>query len=368
MARPHRPDVLLVRSAALRQDTVSRLNEILGGNGANGPVGEPEENPPEFAALPVSGGDPAELAARIQAARAAGGDLPEVHLDVQHTVGTVDVHPEVVQLSAAGKKAGHGLLGWTPVDRRQMAARPPWSAAAHHPVVALLDTPVRGHEWLPSEGFLEHAQWSPARTVEDDSGCLIGTHWGHGTFLAGILRLQAPEARVLSVPVMDQFGKVNEENAIKALKWLGDQREDGKPIDVVCMAFGRTRDPDEDVADPNGSLGRLRAAVRRLGDLGVTVVASAGNDGDREPTYPAAFAADPGSSLISVGAGASAQHRAPYSNYGGWVRQWWPGTDVVGPMPVTVGQTGDGNGYASWSGNSFAAVRAAAAQTVLTLV
>ncbi len=64
------------------------------------------------------------------------------------------------------------------------------------------------------------------------------------------------------------------------------------------MAFGRHR---EHPRDP--SLDEVRKAIAGVAALGLTIVASAGNDGSTEPVYPAAFAVDDdlSSSMVSVG-------------------------------------------------------------------
>jgi hypothetical protein len=42
----------------------------------------------------------------------------------------------------------------------------------------------------------------------------------HGTFLAGLIRLAAPDAQVLSMRVMSDLGQVSETNVVAALTWL----------------------------------------------------------------------------------------------------------------------------------------------------
>ena len=113
-----------------------------------------------------------------------------------------------------------------------------------------------------------------------------GTHWGHGTFIAGLIRQVAPQARVLSMRVMNSAGLVDDSAVINALTWLHDT--DAVQPDIVLMAFGRRAVAD----DP--TLPDVRRAVHKLIDQGVKVVASAGNDGSDQPVYPAAFAAEPG--------------------------------------------------------------------------
>ncbi len=255
-------------------------------------------------------------------------------------------------------------------------------AAARPPVIALLDSGVQQHDWLPDPDssppfWVDAAQYGwPAPVLADDDappgdlpGPNYGSHLGHATFVAGRIRLAAPGAQVLSMRVMNSAGKLREADVAGALTWLADHPE--VTVDVVLMAFGRQADPGD------GDLGSIRAHIQRLSSRGVRIVASAGNDGSELPVYPAAFAADPELSVLSVGALATPTERAPYSNSGPWVREWGNGTNIISIMPLTTkdtgrdqpaGRSGDvdpfatpatGNGYAWWSGTSFAAATAA---------
>ena len=106
------------------------------------------------------------------------------------------------------------------------------------------------------------------------------------------------------------------------------------------------------------------------------IVCSAGNDGSDHTVYPAALAAE-NLQVVSVGAFTTPTERAPYSNYGPWVREWRTGTNLVSTMPLTTTDVGKnqellqavsgtpdvsatGHGYAWWSGTSFAAALYAA--------
>jgi subtilisin family serine protease len=101
---------------------------------------------------------------------------------------------------------------------------------------------------------------------------------------------------------------------------------------------------------------------------GAVVVASAGNDASCEPSYPAAF---PG--VIAVGALDGAGKPAAFTNYGSWVNASALGADLVSRflIPTTaqlkVPKTADSDvaefedGWAAWSGTSFAAPVVAAA-------
>ena len=314
--------------------------------------------------------------------------------DRQYSAGTVEHNAtEQDQLfAAAGKKSGHGISGrgtiaWLPAPADVMPDSPDWPPTAPSPVIALLDTGVQPHSWLDFGGppFLLDAEsdyhWqSPVPSDDLDQNPDFSSHWGHATFLAGLIRLGAPGARVLSMRVMDHQGKVSEEHVAEALTWLADHPE--VTVNIVLMAFGRPEDPDDEHLDD------LRRPIKTLTDRGVRIVASAGNDGADRPVYPAAFAAESGWSLdsqrldsqrpvLSVGAlagpGTPTKHvlateRAPYSNFGPWVTEWRPGTNILSVMPLTImpgsGRLPDsseaGNGYAWWSGTSFAAARVAA--------
>jgi Subtilase family len=312
--------------------------------------------------------------------------------DQEYSAGTVDNDAQDTPLFAKGdsifapegKKTGHGAgtIAWLPAPDYEMQVPESWPpGAGRSPVIALLDCGVVGHSWLPgadaSPPFVRDAGqngWPGPDLVDepppagDDDPADYGSHLIHATFIAGLIRLGAPHAQVLSVRVMDNKGKAKQSDVVKALTWLADNAHD-VPVDVVLMAFGRPADPgDKDLDD-------LRKAVSALSPI--PIVASAGNDGSDRTVFPAAFAAEKDMSVVSVGAVTTPTERAPYSNYGPWVREWSNGTNVISISPLTTTdldselgteRTGPGsytaattgNGYAWWSGTSFSAARYAA--------
>ena len=106
-----------------------------------------------------------------------------------------------------------------------------------------------------------------------------------------------------------------------------------------------------------GSLLRERIAQARR--LGAVVVASAGNDATCVPQFPARF-----EGVVAVGALDADGEPAEFTNYGSWVDASAPGVDLLssfleadGVLVPILGQPDpdDFDGWAIWSGTSFAA-------------
>jgi len=273
---------------------------------------------------------------------------------------------------------------------------PARSAPAHvpggrRPVVAVIDSGVGPHPWFADSG--EDPFWTDARTLgwtggptgpttDQGSGDLtpadhtLDSHAGHGTFITGLIRQLAPDARVLSMYAMTGDGVLDETVVLHALDWLltrvrGASADPGhaRPadfVDALNLSFGYYEQQPAD----NRYTAQLRQLLGELGSLGVQVVASAGNHGTMDMVFPAALAdqdyvARPEVPLISVGALNPDGSHAKYSNYGSWVQVWAPGTAVVSttppfgptPGPVILDYNPDDllGGFAEWGGTSFAA-------------
>jgi hypothetical protein len=117
----------------------------------------------------------------------------------------------------------------------------------------------------------------------------IASHFGHGTFMTGLIRQTAPDSQVYSLRVAHNDGLAYEHDLVGALSHLADQVEaarhgdkDAIRVDVVVLAIAGV---DE---EPEGWIGNM---IDRLTGLGVTVVVAAGNPSSDRPFSPAAFAA-----------------------------------------------------------------------------
>jgi subtilisin family serine protease len=208
---------------------------------------------------------------------------------------------------------------------------------------------------------------------------------GHGTFVAGLVHQGCPDADILAVRVVHSDGVVVESELLDALSALAelarravDGQPDGQPIDVVNLSMGYYHETPQDALFDSTML----ALLRQLGELGIAVVVSAGNDATARPMFPAAFAPFPGGPpadpawvpVTTVGALNPDGSVALFNNAGPWVSVWRPGAAVVSTMPAyggggeplartsVQGQQREsidpddfGGGFAVWSGTSFSA-------------
>jgi subtilisin family serine protease len=172
---------------------------------------------------------------------------------------------------------------------------------------------------------------------------------GHGTFIAGIVRQICPDAEIYSAGVLSSFGDGDVAGVISNLERA--LREVGKPIDVAVMSFGTNL-----IDDDPGFFGD--ELLRVLG--GAIGVAAAGNQGTSRPYFPAALP-----EVIGVG-GLAADAKAWFTNFGGWVDACAPAVDVISTFfndfqeVVAGSKTRHYQGWARWSGTSFAAPKVAA--------
>jgi subtilisin family serine protease len=262
-------------------------------------------------------------------------------------------------------------------DRPHATARPAASRGLPRPLrlpgraqptVLVLDTGLRvvtrRHQRFPEHPALVdcvelHHPWrtSPARHVVDDDDEAHADHdgmidvcAGHGTFIAGVVHRICPDARVHVRGVLTSFGDGDdatiESGLRQALKAIAP-----RAYDVVVLSLGAYTLDDR--------FPPLAAVIRRVAAGDTVVVASAGNDASPRPCYPAAIP-----EVVAVGALDGAR-RAWFSNFGPWVDACAPGVDVVSTYFCDE-VDGDGpaatrfDGWASWSGTSFAAPKVAA--------
>jgi len=227
--------------------------------------------------------------------------------------------------------------------------------------VTVLDTGVEPHN-EPGNGAIRQMLYETA-IVSGDADVpdaapqdhFLDSCAGHGTFIAGVIAQRAPGCRIDVRSLADPSGAVSETDAMLAIvaeatKDPLAQREEERPPHFLNLSFGGRSWNDDIMAG-------LMAAISNAQLAGIVVVASAGNDGDCHPTYPAAL---PG--VVSVGA-IGPDGPAEFTNYGPWVRCCAPGVDIVSTFfnfdgaepPNAAGDPDAFSGWACWSGTSFSA-------------
>lgn len=173
----------------------------------------------------------------------------------------------------------------------------------------------------------------------------IPRYCGHGTFIAGVARCEAPESTVY---VANDYvnGALQEWLVVQKLQQL--LARNPAPHVVNLSAGSYTRND------------WLPLSFSAFDAGGVTLVCAAGNDGTQRRFWPAAF-----DWTVAVGAlGADQRSRAWFSNYGDWVDVYALGEGMVNafatgsytyrePPKRPAVQIFDGR--ARWSGTSFAA-------------
>ena len=230
--------------------------------------------------------------------------------------------------------------------------------------VAVLDTgvdrlhPALAGKLLPGFDFVDFDN-DPS-----EEGSIADVGFGHGTHVAGLVALVAPDAMIMPLRVLDASGQGNAWVLAEALLYAVDPDGDPNTDDgahVINLSLGtatRTRifdavaqlatcsvpndnDPANDLSDPGYDADEARCNRTH----GAIIVAAAGNDGSNSALeYPAAESAQ---RLAAVGASAGNGRLASFSNFASWVRFVAPGDRITSSVP--------GGGYGTWSGTTMAA-------------
>jgi len=157
----------------------------------------------------------------------------------------------------------------------------------------------------------------------DDSG---GVNTGHGTFVAGVVHLVAPSAKIRSYRVTNTQGQSDGWLVAEAI--LQAVEDSCRIINISLVIM------DEHDA--------VRDAIAYARNHDVLVVAAAGNAHNGLPEYPASDI-----NTLAVAAVDSTMTLADFSNFGSYVDVCAPGVNIYSPYIDTS--------YAWWGGTSFAA-------------
>jgi hypothetical protein len=178
---------------------------------------------------------------------------------------------------------------------------------------------------------------STAAVLDQSTAAVLDTGqyaaFGHGTMVMGIIHLVAPTAQLLPLKAFKSDGTANLSDILRAIYYAVQQGN----ANVINMSF-----------DTKTSSTELKNALDYANQLGLTCVASAGNDGAQETVYPAALQSDV-MGVASVGSTTPTEGtRSSFSNYGNsivWLAA--PGEQIVTTYPFST--------YAAGWGTSFSA-------------
>jgi thermitase len=318
----------------------------------------------QFGARPIfrlrilDGVDPKAKAAELQPPGGSGGDSRVEYAEPNYFAQTPEGRKGRGSWVVGGDAGGYAQQ-WAPATIRLPQAHTISRGAGI--TVAVLDTgidlshPALADRLVPGFDFVDY-------DADPREAGVYGTHpgFGHGTHVAGLVALAAPEAKIMPVRVLDADGAGNIWVLSEGLLFAAELGPDGQPstgdeAQVINLSLGTMRETrlledlvaeltcDDDDDDDEGD-----DDDRCLTTGGVVVVASAGNGGDTVPQYPAAEAV---AGSLAIGASTPADTRADFSTYGPWVSLAAPGEAVISTVP--------GGGYGTWSGTSMAAPLAA---------
>ena len=169
---------------------------------------------------------------------------------------------------------------------------------------------------------------------------VVDEAFGHGTFVAGMVSLVAPDTRILPMRVLDSDGTGS---IFLVSQAIIDATDDG--ADVINISLGTPEKLKSKV---------VKEVLEYADDHGVVVVAAAGNAASDDQQYPA----DNKHVLSVTSSELDEDAISDFANWGRWVDVAAPAAHVLGPVP--------GGGYAWWAGTSMAAPQVSAQVALLT--
>lgn len=185
---------------------------------------------------------------------------------------------------------------------------------------------------LETDGAPVILNGTTAAVLEGTTAAVLeGVHYqafGHGTIVAGVIHLVAPQAQIMPLKAFQADGTANLSDIIRAVHYAASHK-----ADVIHMSFSFSKYSKE-----------MYVALKVAQLRGCVLVASAGNDGQKEVVYPAGYTG----MVIGVASTNNRDQISTFSNYGSqvvWVAA--PGEYIVSAYPYGT--------YAAASGTSFSA-------------
>ncbi len=161
--------------------------------------------------------------------------------------------------------------------------------------------------------------------------------FGHGTMVAGIVHLTAPQAHIMALKAFDGDGNGKLSDVLRAIYYAADHGVQVIALNVNLLGWSK----------------ELTSAVQYAQAKNVMIVAAAGNSGTRKLTQAASLP-----KVLAVASTSNADRQSQSTSYGRNVFVAAPGERVVTTYP--------GHNYALANGTSFSSSFVAGAAAVLT--
>ena len=206
-------------------------------------------------------------------------------------------------------------------------------------MVAVLDTGVDLDHPALIASFADESLWwdfYDGDALPQEEGTYDSDGFGHGTNVAGIIRQIAPFATILPLRVLGPDGGGDVDSVVAAIQHAVDSG-----AHIINLSLGS-----------DTRIAALERAISSATAQGVFVIASTGNTGDRNVSFPALIA-DSDRYMLSVTSVAADDNKSGFATYGSMIELAAPGEHVFGPAPDML--------MAAWSGTSMAAPMASGA-------
>ncbi|HWO02935.1 MAG TPA: S8 family serine peptidase [Blastocatellia bacterium] len=167
---------------------------------------------------------------------------------------------------------------------------------------------------------------------------------GHGTFIAGLIALIAPDAKIMPIRAFSPDGLSDAFSVAQGIKYAADHG-----ARVINLSFGSIEESQV-----------MHDAVTYAQQRGVLLVAAVGNENqgnDVAPQFPANWKLE----VMGVAAIDANNRKASFSNFGSNVSVSALGVNLISSYP----ELNDAPDYAVWSGTSFAAPLASAGAALI---
>ncbi|NED34105.1 S8/S53 family peptidase, partial [Streptomyces sp. SID8499] len=197
----------------------------------------------------------------------------------------------------------------------------PYDAATAVGVLVIDTGLMSDHASVP---LLAHVR-GDAQLQETDEHGVLQQYVGHGTFIAGLVAAVAPNTDITVRGTLNDAGAILESEF--GHKLFEAVEADGWP-DIISLSAGTSNGRTDGLLGIDAFMRELRAQVTLL-------VAAAGNNASATPFWPAAYAGLPeyADTVLSVGAlRGDGEHGACFSNHGAWVTAYAPGERLTGVL------------------------------------